>query len=212
MQIHNDLCGLSFISDTSKRTNDGHIISEWLCVCGANVEKIKTRVINGYVSSCGCVGREKQKKSATTHGMRYTKEYKAWRSMRSRCFNKNDKDYKRYGAKGITVYEPWRRSFEEFFSHIGKCPSPELSIDRINTKKGYFPKNIRWSDSKTQARNRTVCFIWFIKGERFEAAQDAANHFNVSKVTIHRWVNGCFDKRRGTFTKKRNDCYATPRY
>ncbi len=48
----------------------------------------------------------------------------------------------------------WVKSFKEFFSHIGPKPSPELTLDRIDNKKGYEPGNVWWATRKQQSRNR----------------------------------------------------------
>lgn len=81
-------------------------------------------------------------------------EYNTWRSMKYRCYNKKDKEYFRYGARGITVYAPWISSFKLFFEYIGKKPTKNHSIDRINTNGNYEPGNVRWADATTQNRNR----------------------------------------------------------
>lgn len=47
-----------------------------------------------------------------------TKEYSIWASMLSRCYNENDVDsYSRYGAKGVTVSERWKR-FDYFLEDL----------------------------------------------------------------------------------------------
>ena len=40
------------------------------------------------------------------HGHRY---YIRWNDMIQRCYNKKDKDYDNFGAKGITMCEEWDR-------------------------------------------------------------------------------------------------------
>jgi len=49
-------------------------------------------------------------------------EYPIWCGINSRCFNANRKCYKDYGGRGITVCSRFR-SFEAFFSDVGKRPS-----------------------------------------------------------------------------------------
>ncbi len=138
------------------------------------------------------------------HGMRYSKEYSSWNAMLNRCRNEKSKDYHKYGAVGVTV-SPELTSFEAFFAHIGPRP-PGCTLDRIENDKGYEIGNIRWATPGEQARNRRTSKIWCVKGLQFESAQQAADHFGVSDVTIHRWVKGFYDARRGTSQPALENC------
>lgn len=82
------------------------------------------------------------------------KEYLAWVGLRSRCLNENNKNYKNYGGRGISVCEEWKNSFESFFNYIGKSPGNGYSIDRINVNGNYCPGNVKWSTDYEQVNNR----------------------------------------------------------
>lgn len=79
--------------------------------------------------------------------------YPMYGAMIQRCHNVNNAQYKNYGARGITVCDEWRESFEAFVRDMGERPDG-FSIDRIDNDKGYFPDNCRWADWMTQAQNR----------------------------------------------------------
>ena len=85
-------------------------------------------------------------------------EYRTYRAMLSRCFNKNNFSFKNYGYKGITVCERWlgKDGFKNFLDDLGSRPSGKYSLDRIDSNKGYSPENCRWATWITQEGNRSV--------------------------------------------------------
>lgn len=88
-----------------------------------------------------------------THKMSYSKVYRTWVAMLSRCRNPNDNNYVNYGGRGISVCERWEK-FENFYADMGDLPFYEAQIDRIDNEMGYFPGNCRWVSCKENSRNR----------------------------------------------------------
>ena len=89
----------------------------------------------------------------TTHGKSNTKEWWAWVLMRRRCMYEKATSFPTYGARGITVDPNWL-VFENFFADMGKRPSPQHSLDRVDNDGPYTKTNCRWATKKEQARNR----------------------------------------------------------
>jgi hypothetical protein len=84
-------------------------------------------------------------------GMRNSPEYRAWRSMKQRCFNPKCRSYRDYGARGITVCERWL-VFENFYADMGSRPA-DMSLERDRNSGNYEPGNCRWATRTEQQRN-----------------------------------------------------------
>jgi hypothetical protein len=87
--------------------------------------------------------------------------YSRFVNMKRRCYNVQDPSFVHYGLTGIGVYEPWLdpdSGFELFakyiYRYLGPKPYPDYSLDRINPRGNYEPRNLRWADAVTQANNQ----------------------------------------------------------
>ncbi|KKK89041.1 hypothetical protein LCGC14_2737100 [marine sediment metagenome] len=90
------------------------------------------------------------------HGMCGTPEYTTWYCMKARCYNKNYKQYKDYGGRGIAICDRWRNSFIAFFEDMGLRPFPKARIDRIDNDGNYTPENCRWVTAAESSQNRSI--------------------------------------------------------
>jgi hypothetical protein len=141
---------LTAVSRVGSRNRD----SIWLCRCdcGRSHRAILYNLRNGHTRSCGCLKADAMRRRAT-HGMRDTREFNIWNSMRQRCSNPRQPSYQDYGARGIRVCELWQNSFAVFFADMGPCPSGH-SIERVNNDAGYSPENCKWATPLEQRHNR----------------------------------------------------------
>ena len=140
------------------------------CDCGKEVESLLPNVKKGNTKSCGCLRKKVSSELHKTHGMTYSKEYYAWVHAKMRCYNKKDKEYKRYGARKIEMCEKWKNSFEKFYKDIGEAPEG-TSLDRINNNGNYEPENCHWATPKQQANNRRTSHFVEYRGEKLTLAQ-----------------------------------------
>ena len=89
--------------------------------------------------------------------------YRAWQGMRQRCSNRNDKNFSRYGGRGIAVCDGWLK-FENFLADMGESPGLGYSLDRMDNNGDYNPDNCRWATVKEQALNRRTGRKFTING------------------------------------------------
>lgn len=144
----------------SRRMPNGMARSVVRCRCNCGKEKDIDLCLlrSGQTKSCGCLKNRSIKERSIIHGMSNSKEFGTLMSMKQRCYNKKSKFYSYYGGRGILICDRWLekegKGFINFYEDMGKAPSAEHSIDRIDNDKGYFPDNCRWSKMDTQCSNK----------------------------------------------------------
>lgn len=145
------------LSSQSTRGNRGRPMWSCKCECGRTKIINGRNLIRGLTLSCGCLRNERTRAARVTHGETpvtgWSREYRAWNSMKQRCFNPKHAKYNLWGGRGITVCERWRDDFTAFLEDMGRCPSG-LTLDRIDNNGHYQPDNCRWASWSQQRRNQ----------------------------------------------------------
>lgn len=124
----------------------------WKCLCDCGNETIVTAgaLATGNTKSCGC----RQIEARIKHGGTGKGSYNTWRAMIRRCNNPQDKDYPRYGGRGVSVCDRWL-DYENFVADMGE-PNGDETLDRIDVYGNYSAENCRWAGVSTQNRNVRV--------------------------------------------------------
>ena len=147
----------------------GRAVWLFVCDCGNLCEIRGDAVRRGDSRSCGCIRKERAKKSiksviaknkARCNPVKKERLHSVWHSMICRCYNKSTPSYKYYGLRGIVVCDEWRKSYKSFREwayangYDANAPFGKCTIDRINVNGNYEPNNCRWVPMSVQAKNK----------------------------------------------------------
>ena len=176
---------LTVLSFSGVKPYAGRNRRHWVVQCDCGTIKEYTTDMLGCIKSCGCVTKDRIANLNKTHGMCNTPEYKIWRGMKERCFNKASERYNCYGGRGITVCDEWRNSFEAFYTDMGTRPNQSYSIDRIDFNGNYCKENCRWATTEEQSSNKTTNVFVIIDGEKLTLSQ-VARKFNINYKALHK--------------------------
>lgn len=122
------------------------------CTCGERCVVALGFLRTGRVKSCGCLRMNRH--GSTEHPL-----YQRCIAAINRCHNPRDKNFERYGGRGIKVLDSWIHNVGEFIVYLERLSganNPNLSIDRINNDYGYVPGNLRFASGGQQQRNQKV--------------------------------------------------------
>lgn len=135
-------------------TKSGGKIALWACHCDCgNTTTIRAAALRmGKTKSCGCYRREFMAVHGHNTAQGKSKTYHSWDAMMQRCTNPKSTKWPYYGAQGIRVCARWRK-FENFLADMGPRPSG-MTIERINNRGNYTPKNCKWATMLEQSRNK----------------------------------------------------------
>lgn len=169
-----------------KRAYSNNNRAKWECICDCGNITIAEGVMlrSKKIRSCGCLKDELTSKRFITHGLSNTKLYDVWIKIKSRCYNKNDKDYKNYGGRGITVYKKWKNDFKSFYDWaISNGYDRALTIERIDVNDNYKPSNCSWIKNELQALNTRKIHKYSYKNE-FKDIRYFSEKYNINYNTL----------------------------
>lgn len=103
--------------------------------------------------------------------------------MIARCENPNNKQFKDYGGRGISVCKRWRDDYAAFLSDMGRRPDG-CTIDRINNDGNYEPGNCKWSTKMQQMANTRRAKMISFNGETAHVSE-WARRFGLDYKLVH---------------------------
>ena len=126
--------------DIDVQFEDGYIVANREYACFK-----KGEITNPYYPTVYNIGYLGETTTIDKKGNRL-KSYDVWRNMIARCYNPNIKNYKNYGAMGVTVCEEWHcyANFKKWFNrHYYTLENERVELDKdilVEGNKIYSPK------------------------------------------------------------------------
>lgn len=204
MKVRLELVGQRFgrlmVISESRQNKHGGWYWNCNCDCGNATVVSVGHLRNGHTKSCGCLNQER----ITKHGMCHTPEYKVWQAMMQRCRNPKYKTYAYYGGRGIRVCKHWFK-FENFYKDMGKRPTKNLTLERINNEKGYSLDNCVWANWVSQSRNKRLgkrntsgyMGVFWDNGRKKWAARIMANYKDIYLGCFANFLDAVKARRNG---------------
>lgn len=176
---------LTTIKKVSEKVySDGkHRMPFWLCQCDCgNTVVVSARgLTENCHHSCGCYNKEVLIAKNTKHSCFHERLYSVWNAMKTRCRNKNNKDY---GGRGITFCDEWKdyTNFRNWAMANGY--KDNLEIDRIDNNGNYEPSNCRWVTRRENLNNRRVTALVTYNGKT-QGLAEWARELGVKHSTLY---------------------------
>lgn len=194
------LYGRLLVIDFSHRvkyTGGSRMFWKCRCKCGKETIVLSTHLTSGHTTSCGCYHKERIRIANETHGMtskgtEFEGEFSCWRSIKTRCLNKRNKNYPRYGGRGIKICDRWlgENGFPNFVSDMGRRPSLDFSVGRKDNDGNYEPDNCRWETDLEQGQNTSRTKLLTHNGKT-QCMSEWCRELGLSDSGIHvRLANG----------------------
>lgn len=142
-----------------KRNALGNVVLK--CDCGETIRLSPKMVATGKKYQCNSCDKWHRKSPALQFlgDKVYVSVKKRGTAAKNRCNNPSNKNYSRYGGRGIKFEFD---SIEGYVNHVAPFilhRNLDTEVDRINNNENYAPGNIRVVSKKTNTRNRGCTFL-----------------------------------------------------
>lgn len=142
-----------------KKWEDWKRYDECICNCW-NIKYILRNSLRTWATqSCWCLHKKVLLSKITKHWFAYTRFYKTFLRIESRCNNKNATWYKNYWWRWIKnlwdSFEDFKNDmYDSYLKHVEEFWEKDTTIDRIDVNWNYCKENCRRATIKQQSNNK----------------------------------------------------------
>jgi hypothetical protein len=108
--------------------------------------------------------------------------------MRQRCNNPRCKEYRNYGARGISICKEWDEFIGFYNWAMANGYKEDLTLDRIDNDGNYEPNNCRWVSMEVQENNKRTNVYYIINGEKMTLSQ-CSKKYDISRNSLYYRIN-----------------------
>lgn len=160
-----------------------------LCDCGRKTRILSTNFRRN--TSCGC-HRPNPNRS---HGMTRSREYRAWRNAKVRCYWEKSASFPSYGGRGVSMCRSWIDNFEAFLRDLGPCPRG-YTLERLDVNGNYEPGNCKWIPAPDQAKNKRNTIRFNGKTIKQISEERSMNYYTLRAAAMRGEDPMTFEPRR----------------
>jgi hypothetical protein len=166
------ISGYEILEKTTKKDTSGHYLYKCRCIYCNTIEFRDIRTLNQQKGiKCSHFDRFGFPNFPYTYTLDKSITH-IFNSMKNRCYNQKSKEYKWYGGKGIKICNEWLYNPTLFADWaLKKGYKKGLTVDRIDEKKDYCPKNCRWISREENSRRAGKVNWITINGESLTGRQ-----------------------------------------
>lgn len=149
--------------------------------------------------------------------------YQSWAYAVQVCRNRNHRDWRNYGKRGICVYGPWQSDAARFITDIldalGERPTDRHVLGRIDKDDDFRPGNLQWFTRKEQrvnsprrdapetcAKQAATLRAWWTPEKRAEASPAKSRAASIGWTAERRAAQ--IDRNRRMWTPERRAALA----
>ena len=182
-----EIVGIFKILERTDKRSGGHWYFKVQCTKCGFITDMQSQCIT-RAKKCTHLNKNGNYKNFCSYYWKNKRLGKIFKEMTSRCYDKNTREYRWYGEKGIKICDEWINNpqlFQDWALNNGY--KDNLTIDRINSDKDYSPDNCRWITLNDNAKYKSTTTILEVDGE-YHTGSDWARLLNLGQSTINMYL------------------------